>query len=194
MSTDFQISTLSSTESRALELLGAGVGPEQTASALGLSVSRISQLLSQDNFATLVAEKRFTNLLSHSQRDSRADKIEELLLEKLENVIPYMIKPFEIIRAYQVVNSAKRRGQSAPESLTQQHTVINLNMPIQVVQHFQANAQNQVIRAGQQELLTIQSGKMKDLITDIIPESRKSIKENQYVRNEPSTNEAVRTG
>jgi len=165
--TSLQIQNLSSTESRALELLGAGVGPEQTASALGLSVSRISQLLSDENFSTLVAEKRFNNLLSHNKRDNKADQLEDVLLDKLENIIPHLYKPFELIRAYQTINSAKRRGQSAPESLAQQHTIIQLTIPVQIVQHFQTNAKNQVIKAGQQDLLTIQSGKMKDLVVDI---------------------------
>ena len=45
------LNNLTKAEERALSLLGQGVIPEQAAAASGLSASRISQLLSQDEFA-----------------------------------------------------------------------------------------------------------------------------------------------
>ena len=62
-----------------------GHWPEQTASAVGLSVSRISQLLSDPEFSAQVAELRFNNLQKHNERDSAYDTMEEKLLKKLEN-------------------------------------------------------------------------------------------------------------
>ena len=146
-----------STEDRALQLLGSGVIPEQVAAALGVTVSRISQLLSDPEFTAQVAELRFDNLQEHNNRDSRYNKMEDSLLEKLEDLIPLMMRPMEVLKAIQVINAAKRRGAAAPDHITSQSTVVNLNMPIQIIQKFSTNIHNQVVTTGGQDLLTMQS-------------------------------------
>lgn len=155
---------ITSQESRALELLGQGIGPEQTASAVGLSVSRISQLLSDADFAAQVAEKRFHNLQKHNERDNAYDTMEDKLLKKLENCLGFMHKPMEILRAIQIINQAKRRGASAPDQITQQQTVISLTMPVTVVNQFKLDGNRQVLEAGQQTLITAQSNHLQDMI------------------------------
>lgn len=150
----------SSTEDRALTLLGSGVSAEQTALALGISVSRISQLLSTEEFARQVAELRFTNLQKHNEIDASYDNIEEQLIAKMRELLPMMYRPMEILKAISIINAAKRRGQSAPQAITAQQQVITLNMPTQIIQKFTTNIHNQVIQAGTQELLTIQSNSL----------------------------------
>lgn len=153
-----------SAESRALELLGQGIGPEQTASAVGLSVSRISQLLSDPEFASQVADRRFKNLSKHNERDLKYDNMEDLLLKKLENCLPFMLKPMEIVAALTKINAAKRRGASAPDSITQQQTVVQLVMPVQIVNKFKLDANRQVLEAGEQTLITAQSSHLQDML------------------------------
>lgn len=149
---------MTSVESRALELLGDGIPEVQVANCLGVDPSRISQLMGQEEFAAKVMERRYNNLQAHTARDNKADTIEDSLLTKLENAVPLMFKPMEILKAYQTINSAKRRGQSAPAQLTNQQTVVNLLVPQRIIQQFVVNPQNQVVKAGDQELLTMQSG------------------------------------
>jgi hypothetical protein len=149
-----------STEERVLHLLGSGIGPEQVASACGISVSRVSQLLSDEEFAQAVAELRFENLEKHNRLDNKYDQMEDTLLDSMQNLLPMLTRPLEILRAIQVINSAKRRGISAPEQVTHQQTVVNLVMPKAIVQQFTTNINNQVIQAGAQTLETIQSGSL----------------------------------
>ena len=156
--------TPTSTEDRALALLGQGVGPEMVASAIGVSVSRISQLLSQTEFAAAVADLRFQNLSKHNERDSKYDLLEDALIEKMKDCMIFMTRPMEIARVLQIINQAKRRGASAPEAITNQQTVVNLIMPTNIYQKFTVNANNQVIQAGQQQLITVQSGQMAGLL------------------------------
>ncbi len=148
------------TEERALKLLGSGCGPEVVATAVGVSVSRISQLLSEPEFAAAVSELRFQNLQKHNEMDDKYDTMEKKLLVQLEDVLPLMMRPMEILKAIQVINAAKRRGQSAPESITHQNTVVNLVMPTALIQKFTTNINNQVINAGNQTLETMQSSQM----------------------------------
>lgn len=158
-----------STESRALALLGQGIGPEMVAAAIGVSVSRISQLLSDPNFASDVADLRYRALSKHNERDSAYDSLEDELVAKMKDLLPFMMKPFEILKAIQIINGAKRRGSSAPESIISQQNVVQLLMPTQIFNNFTkqeitVNVNNQVIKAGDQDLVTIQSSSMDRLL------------------------------
>ena len=147
-----------SIETRALELLGSGIGPEIVASALGVSTGRISQLLSDPEFSELVSQKRFEYLSKHNARDSKYDTLEDNLIGRLDEALPLIHRPMEILKAISVINAAKRRGASAPEAITHQNQVVNLVIPMQIMQQFTTNINNQVVKAGGTELLTIQSG------------------------------------
>jgi hypothetical protein len=153
-----------STEERALALLGQGLGPEVVASAVGVTVSRISQLLSAPEFSAQVADLRYKNLSKHNERDNAYDRMEDTLLEKLTDLLPFMVRPMEVLKAIQIINAAKRRGSSAPESITNQQTVVQLVMPTQIINRYTLNANNQVISAGQQDLVTVQSASLPALL------------------------------
>jgi DNA-binding CsgD family transcriptional regulator len=148
---------LSNTEERILNLLGQGIAAENVASALGITPARVSQLLSNKNFAEKVTELRYNNLQKHNARDSSYDEIEDELIVKLKKALPLMFRPETILKSIQVINGAKRRGQSAPEQIVNQNTVVNLVLPTQITQKFTTNINNQVIKAGDQELITIKS-------------------------------------
>jgi hypothetical protein len=157
---------ITTTESRALALLGSGIGPEAVASALGLTTSAISQWLSKDEFAAQVAELRFQNLAKHNERDSSYDQLEDDLILRLKDCLPLMHRPLEILKAIQVINAAKRRGSSTPESVINQQNIVQITIPSITVNKFTTNMQNLVIKTGQQELLTIQSGSLLKEVKD----------------------------
>lgn len=144
-----------SVEERALQLLGSGVSGEATAAALGVTPARISQLLSEQQFSDKVATLRYENLQKHNLRDNAYDNLEDKLLEKLESALPLMFKPSDILRAVNVVNSAKRRGQSSPDQVVNQQNIVNLVLPAIITERFTTNIDNQVTRAGEQELHTM---------------------------------------
>lgn len=170
----------SATEERALALLGSGLGAEIVANALGVSPSRISQLLSQDEFAAKVSALRFENISKHNTRDAKYDSLEDQVLEKLENTLPLVHRPMELTRILTTLNSAKRRGSSTPEGITQQSVVVNLVLPTQVINKFTFNANNQVVQVGEQNLVTIQSGTLLKRVAATAEEARRI--ENEYER------------
>jgi len=167
------------TEDRALALLGSGVSAEAVANALGVTPSRVSQLLANKEFADQVATLRYENLQQHNSRDLAYDSLEDTLLTKLEKAIPMMFKPLDITKALQAVNGAKRRGQTAPsDGSVNQQTIVQLLLPTQITQKFTTNVNNQVIKAGDQELLTMQSGNLLSLA-----------EKNEAIPQEPQTDE-----
>lgn len=160
--------TESAVEERALTLLGQGIDPRLVASAVGVTVSRISQLVSDPIFASRVSELRYRHLAKHNERDNRYDALEEQLIERMEGLLPMMYKPMEILKAISVINGATRRGASTPESILEQKETVSLTMPTVVLQQFNTNfvvnVNNQVVKAGDQELVTVQSVRMQDLL------------------------------
>lgn len=179
---------LSSLEERALSLLGSGCNSESVAAALGVHASRISQLLSDSTFASAVSELRYNNLQRHNSRDNTYDSIEDKLLSKLERSLPLLIKPEAILRAINVVNSAKRRGSSAPEQITNQQNIVTLMMPTVIANKFTVNVNNQVIRAGQQDLHTIDSKSLLSRTQEAAAIALASKEEEYAIHNETRDN------
>jgi ABC-type histidine transport system ATPase subunit len=161
---------LNATESKVLTLLGQGFAPEMVATAVGVTPARISQLLSQDEFAQQVAELRYKQLAAHTERDSKYDTLEDQILERLRTSLSMVFDPMKLAKLLSVVNSAKRRGAAAPEHLTTQQTVVQLNIPTAILQQFTTNINNQVVKAGQQDLITVQSANMTALLTKMQPQ------------------------
>ena len=155
---------LNDTQQRVLKLLGENYNPEVVSGAVGVSVSYISQLLSDPHFANAVAELRVAKLAGHAERDSLYDKMEDKLAKALDNCIPFMTRPMEIVRALKEINSLKRRSNSTPENIGAQQTVVNLTIPTIVTQQFVTNINNQVIKTGDQNLVTVQSQSLPELM------------------------------
>lgn len=166
MTTSLQHTThgiATSTEERALKLLGQGISPEATAAACGVSVSRISQLLSDDAFSGQVAALRYEALQKHNAQDNEYDALEDALTRKFKDSIPLMLRPMEILKGLQVINAMKRRGTSAPEAILEKQQVVNISLPQVVINNFtnlsvETNIHNQVVKVGTRDLTTMQSG------------------------------------
>lgn len=151
-------------EERALELLASGIAATSVANILGVDDSRISQLISQEEFATSLMEKKFERQQRYNVLDDKLDSLELQVIERLEDTIDVIHKPLELARMLQVLNTAKRRGTTAPTNVdNEKRTVVNLTMPVQIVNKFQVNAQNQVVRTEGQDLVTIQSNALEGL-------------------------------
>lgn len=160
---------------RIKEMLGKGLPPATVATAIGVTESYISQLLADVDFATEVASLRLDVLQKHNDRDQHYDTIEDKLLEKLDDVLVYMTKPGEVLKALQIINAAKRRGT---DTLQQggnlaNATIINLVLPKHTVSSFTTNTIGQVVEAEHtspdgnteiQSLVTIQSNSVKQLL------------------------------
>ena len=156
-----------SVEDRAIELLGQGLGPETVAAAVGVTTSRISQLISDPNLAAKIAELRYTNLAKHNTRDAEYDAIEDKLLERLHDIVPLMYKPSEVLAAVRIINGAKRRGASTPEHITNQQTIVSITIPTTIASTFTRDINNQVVKVmegeTEKDILTIQSGSLNNL-------------------------------
>jgi hypothetical protein len=151
------------TSERALALLGAGHAPEMVASAIGVTPARISQLLSQDEFAQAVALRRYESLTKTSQRLEAYERVEDKILDRLEKNLSMIFDPMKLASILSKISSAK------PRSLAIEGTnlgvgraeTVTLNIPTLVLNKFQVtmNVNNQVIATTGEE------GEVKSLVT-----------------------------
>lgn len=165
-----------SLEERALALLGAGVPAEACAATLGVTASRISQLLSEDDFALRLSALRYDSLAKHNARDSEYDTLEDQLIRQLKSTVPMLMDPLKVTRVLQVVNAAKRRGASSPDAILQKQEVVKLTVPIQIVNQYSTNANKQVVTVDGESMITMQSGRMTKLLAE-----KKDVLENQPI-------------
>lgn len=144
---------------KALDLLGAGINAETVSSALGVSPSYISQLLSEEEFAAEVTRRKILNLQAATNRDKEYDDLEDELVEKLKNSIPMMVRPMEILKSIQIINAAKRRGQTGIAPTSDLNKIVQLSLPVSILNQFSVviNENKQVIKAGSQDLITMQA-------------------------------------
>jgi hypothetical protein len=158
---------LSGVQERAQQLLGQGIQASIVAQTLGVTESYISQLLSQQPFLEGVTKMRYEALQKHNARDAEYDSLEDELLIKLKATLPLMFDPMKILRAIQVINAAKRRGSTEQGSVSQHNMVVNLTMPTAIIERFSVmkDANNQIIEAGSQKLVTIQSGTLLERVS-----------------------------
>lgn len=150
-------SARSPTDSRILQLLGAGAPNSVVASAVGVTESYISQLISKEDFRSELQELKFNALQSHNARDAKYDSLEDKLVKQFEDNLVLIQNPMQALKALQVVNGLKRRGTSAPEAVTEQQNIVTLLIPQKIVQQFTTNINNQVVTIGDQTLQTMQS-------------------------------------
>jgi len=149
---------------RALELLGSNVPQEAVASALGVTPSYVTQLLSDEDFSQAVTKLKFEVLSKHTARDETYDELEDLLLARMKKALPLLIRPNDINNALKTVNAAKRRGVDSKESIIANQNIVSITMPIQIVQDFTTNVHNQVVKTGDEDLITIQSGDLRSQV------------------------------
>jgi hypothetical protein len=137
---------------RIKELLGQGISPAIVASAVGCTPSYISQLMAEESFATEVAELRCSEILEDSDWDSRLDSLENKLIEKLEHLVPMMLRPREVLEALTKINSLKRRtsvASSGQNLQTAPTVIVNLQLPSRLISTYSLSKTNEVIGISQ---------------------------------------------
>lgn len=147
-----------------LSLLGTGLSQEVVATAVGCDPSYISQLLEDENFKNKVIELRLVSLTSATTRDSKYDKLEDELLDKLNESIQFLIKPRDVLSALAILNKAERRGAKPQEQTVVNNTIVNLTLPKKVVNKFITNSSQQVVAVNDKSLITLDSNKLSDLL------------------------------
>jgi DNA-binding CsgD family transcriptional regulator len=158
---------LTGMQDKILRLLGSGLAPAVVATTVGCNPSYISQLLENESFALEVAKIRCEDIEQDLARDDKYDRLEDKLVDKLENVLAFMVKPRDILLAIQVINNAKRRSSGnslAPNEGRAIH--VHLSLPVTVVKQFQLNKENEVIEVEGRTLTNMPAANLMKSLED----------------------------
>lgn len=154
-------SATQSLEEKLLSFLGRGnCSNEDAAAACGISVSRVSQIITEPEFAARLAEEKFKHASAYQERDLSWDSLEDKLLEKAHQMLPMITKPSEVIAMARMANTATRRATSGVNNTSAPKTVVNLFLPNAAMARFVTNGMNQVVQAGSQSLITVQAERL----------------------------------
>lgn len=158
---------------KALTMLGSGTPASIVASALGVTESAISQLLSQEEFSRQVVDLKYKSLTRQTELDDRYTTMEEMLLTKFEKVLPLMTKPRDVVAALTAINNTKRRGASNNGATVGQSQIVNLTIPVTIAHKFVSNVNNQVVEVHDESgsastLVTASAGSLDGLFQRIV--------------------------
>ena len=147
--------------------LRKGVAPVEISRALGITPGAITQLMQSPEVAQEINKINAEQQARSSAIDARYDTLEEKLLTQLEKTVPLLLRPMEITKVLSQINAAKRRG-SAHTVASGPAQVLQLNIPISLQSKFIVNAANQVVQAGEQTLVTMQSSNIPGLAQSLV--------------------------
>lgn len=139
------------------QLLGTGLSNEIVASAVGCDPAYISQLMSDPVFSEQVVALRTAALMDASKQDRNIAGIEAKLTTKINEAVDngLIYKPNDLLRAFAVLNAAKRRGVPVTDSPQQKAAVVALQIPVKVIQNLVINKAGEVVEADGQTLVTM---------------------------------------
>lgn len=138
-----------------IEFLSQNIPTSQIAAAVGCSDSYVSQLKSDPEVQTILAQKSVESAAKDAAFDSILDKAEYLALEKIEKNLPFA-NMGQALAAFKVLNSARRR-KDAFSALDNAGTTINVNLtiPAHAIPKYTVNAQSEIVDVAGQTMLTV---------------------------------------
>lgn len=173
---------LSTTDSKALELLGSGLSQSAVASHLGLSEARISQLMAEEDFRNAVVQKRFERAQQFQEDDVKLDNMERKVVDRLNKAIALCHKPMELARIFETLNRAKRRTDpAASQNQAPTQVIVQLNLPTALVQQFRKNGQSQIVEVDGMPLVTAQSTQLATMKLAPLEETLESVSSAQEI-------------
>ncbi len=151
------VQELTTTEEKVVELLGRGYSQSIVASSVGVDDSYISQLLSLEHIREAVTAIKLKHLHSGVELDDSVDTLEEAALAKLHKLLPYVQKPMDALRIYQVANAAKRKAPEVTNTSDSKAPVVVINLPSVMAVQFKMSSDRQVTEINGKSMAALPS-------------------------------------
>lgn len=177
-------------EERAIQLLGNGIAPVAVAATIGCDPSYISQLLMKDAVRDRVLAMRMETLRAQTERDSRIDKLEDAIIQKLEDLLPYITNVKQALSAFHLLNAAKRRGAVSGGDVNLTQNIVSINLPPVAKEYFfpKTNAAGEVVQVGEQVTVT---KSLQSLMQDRLKERKAAAQDVQEITNGSSQERSI---
>lgn len=152
--------------SRIKSLLGRGLSGNIVASSVGCDPSYISQLMENEDFKREVLELRARGAEGAIERDGKWDSLEQKALSKMEEILPMVMRPADIIRIAQIANAAKRTARELANGGDTAGDVVKITLPASATVYLQMNAQSQVVQIDDRSTAPLPTSHLQKMLTD----------------------------
>lgn len=151
--------------------LAHGFMPSQAGAAVGFSAGRVSQLLNQEDFKQLVADKTAELTEQYANVNRALDTLEARSLGNLVQQLSYNQDPDLNLRVAIFANKAVRRGQQNPIGQpivpVKNGDVVNINLNLNFVQKMQ-NGGSIEMRDAQGQVESVHNSATPDIVNQLL--------------------------
>lgn len=157
-----------------IELLGRGYSATVVASAVGCDDSYISQLTAQPEVREAIANLRLKHVAGSVALDDSVDELEKDALARLHKLLPFVTKPMEAVRIYQIANSATRRSTQVAGATAPQAQLVQISLPNIMAVQFKLSSDKQVVEINGKSMAALPSAllnkRMEERKSAVVPQ------------------------
>jgi len=148
-----------------ISFLAAGVSQSAAAAACGVSPSLVSQLLESPEVQDKLAIAKATSLSSDLDHDSRLERVQDLVLARVEATVGMITDPMKAVKALQMLSTVKKRvgetvGEAAPT------TIVTLDLPASAKVAISLSRDKQVIAIDGRSTATLPSRNLGNMLSE----------------------------
>lgn len=153
-----------------LRLLSDGHSQETVSTTLGITPSQISQYLSKDDFRSELSVRKSKKLEKYKKLDDGYDRLEQKVMDKLEQSIMFVSKPGELTAILTRLNAAKRRmSDPSTNNAVPIQQIVQVVLPTAIIHQFTKTAEGHVVAVDSKSLVTIPSSVLSSLANSSLP-------------------------
>lgn len=195
---------------RILKYLISGCSNQQAADAVGVDVTYVKSLTREEDFSQQLKEGLLqkTNMLV--KIDENYEQVELEMSDKLRQLTPSLMTPKDVLTTLKIINGLTRRSKGLSESEQSKLNAgqaVRLALPQVIINNFTTNINNEVVRVGADDLVTLNSASIDSLaaqhrkpvdtpedVQAIIDQSKKESKQLFNVLDRAQPNDLIRPG
>lgn len=144
-------------------MLSKGMKAADVAAIVGCEQSYIAELFQEEEFQLKVMTARVAAAEAHVEHDVNIDALESKILKQLDKSLAWCMKPEVLMKAFQILNGAKRRSDVGDVSNSANVQVVNLSLPTVIVAQIKINNSGRVVQIDDRELVTLDNNSFEKL-------------------------------
>jgi transcriptional regulator with XRE-family HTH domain len=146
------------------EMLAQGLKPTEVANVIGVDPSYISQLMSDEDFARVVEEKRIEAVAEDIEYDNKIDEVESTFLGNIERKAG-LANLQQSLQAFSVLNKAKRRRDSSGHRAAPQiGTVVNIQVNNTILPQYVMNGKSEIVEVEGKTMVSATPTKLDEIL------------------------------
>lgn len=152
-------------KTRALEMLAGGIPQSAVANRLGVTESAISQMMEDPGFQQALEGKRLAISEKDASFDELLEETETTALERIAERIKFGNLQ-QSLQAFKVLNSARKRKDSAQPQAGQQGTSVYINMPTILVPQFVMNQKSEIVEVDGKTMISASPARLNEIVQE----------------------------